>query len=201
MWRAWEHPAIAPNRRSGPVPGATREEVLDVARARFLACERVDVQAIAAECGVGRATVYRWFGSREGLAAEAMIGVFEQRVAEARAGVGGHGAKALLDTIALIYGGIVTAPHLRSLVDNERSFAFPLMTSSRGKVHPRIVELIRDIIEAEVEHGDYVPPTDPDTLAYVLVRLAESGLFNYAADEQPRDLERMREVQAALLGA
>ena len=192
---------MAAARRSGPEPGATREEVLEVARARFLACERVDVQAIAAECGVGRATVYRWFGSREGLAAEAMIAVFEARVADARAAVGGRGAKALLDAIALIYGGVVTAPHLRSLVEREPEFARRLMTSSSGIVHPRIVGLIREMIDAEIERGDYEPPVDPETLAYVLVRLAESALFHYDTDEQPRDLERMREVQAALLGA
>jgi AcrR family transcriptional regulator len=186
-------------RRSGPAPGATREEVLEVTREHFLACERVDVRAIAAECGVGRATVYRWFGSREGLVGEAMVGVFERRVGDARAAVGGHGAKALLDTIDLIYRGIVAAPHLRHLVDSEPEFARRIMTSSTGRVNPRIVELIREMIDAEIERG-YEPPIDPATLAYVLVRLAESAMFHYATDELPTDLDRMREVQAVLIG-
>ena len=51
-----------------------------------------------------------------------------------------------------------------------------------------------------IERGSYEPPIDPETLAYVLVRLAESALFHYDTDEYPRDLARMREVQAALLG-
>jgi AcrR family transcriptional regulator len=188
-------------RRPGPAPGATRDEVLALARARFVGCERVDVQAIAAECGVGRATIYRWFGSRQGLLAEAMLGVFEARIAEARAVAGGRGAEALLETINLVYRGLMVAPHLRALIDSERPVALSVITSSQGLVHPRIVELIRAMIEAEIEQGSYEAPTDPDTLAYVLVRLAEVVLFNYDADEIPKDMDRMREVQAALLGA
>jgi AcrR family transcriptional regulator len=37
--------------------------MLDAAMARYLRGQRVDVQAIAAELGLGRTTVYRWFGS------------------------------------------------------------------------------------------------------------------------------------------
>lgn len=193
--------AVEPRRTPGPVPGATREEVLALARAHFLDCRRIDVQAIAAESGVGRATVYRWFGSREGLVGEAMLGVFEARVADARAAVPGRGAAALLDTLDLIYRGLAAAPHIRAFIEGERATALPLMTSSQGPVHPRLVEIIRGLIDAEVESGDYQAPTDIATLAYVLVRLAESLLFNYAADEVPKDLKRLREVYAALLGA
>jgi AcrR family transcriptional regulator len=188
-------------RRRGPAPGATREQVLAVARAHFLDCQRVDVQAIAAECGVGRATIYRWFGSREGLIGEAMLDVFEARVADARAAARGRGATALVNTFDLIYRGLAEAPHLRTFIERERMTALPLMTSSQGVVHPRIVELVRGLIDAEVESGGYEPPADTATLAYVIVRLSEALLFNYAADDIPKDLERLREVQAALLGA
>jgi AcrR family transcriptional regulator len=189
------------SRKPGPAPGATRDEVLALARARFLDCERVDVQAIAAECGVGRATIYRWFGSRQGLLAEAMLGVSEARIADARALAGGHGAEALLETMNLVYRGVMIAPHLRFLIESERSVALSVITSSRGLVHPRIVELVRIMIEVEIENADYKAPTDPETLAYVLVRLSEVALFNYDADDIPKDMDRMREVQAALLGA
>lgn len=192
-------PEAAVPRKPGPAPGATREEVLEVARSYWLDCRRIDMQAIAAECGVGRATLYRWFGSREGLIAEAMMLVFEKRVGDARAVVGGRGGGALLDTFGMIYRGLAEAPHIRTFIERERAVALPLMTSSQGPVHPRIVELIRDMIDAEVERGDYRAPTDTTTLAYVIVRLSEALLFNYAADDVPKDLERLREVIAALL--
>ena len=190
-----------PPRRRGPAPGATREEVLELARSHWLQCRQIDVQAIAAECGVGRATVYRWFGSREGLIAEAMLGVFEARVRDARAAVRGRGAAALLETLDLVYRGLAAAPHIRSFIQREPATALSLMTSSQGMVHPRIVELIQGLIDAEVERGDYRTPADTATLAYVLVRLAEALLFNYDADEVPKNAESLREVVASLLGA
>jgi AcrR family transcriptional regulator len=192
-------PEVEAPRKRGPAPGATREEVLEMARSYWLDCRRIDVQAIAAECGVGRATLYRWFGSREGLIAEAMMLVFEKRVADARAAVGGRGGEALLETFGVIYRGLAEAPHIRTFIERERAVALPLMTSSEGLVHPRIVGLIREMIDAEVERGAYRAPTDTTTLAYVIVRLSEALLFNYAADEVPKDLERLREVIAALL--
>jgi len=186
--------------RRGPLPGATREEVLARATATFLACERIDLQALASECGIGRATLYRWFGSREGLIGEAMVQVVSERFAAARRVIGGRGAEALLGTFDLIYRGLVAAPHVRAFIDAERATALTLMTSSSGPLHPRMVELVRDLIDAEVREADYRPPSDPTALAYVLVRLTESLLFNYVEDDLAKDIEHLQEVVAALLG-
>lgn len=191
---------LQPKRKRGPAAGATREQVLARTTAIFLACQRIDVQAVAADCGVGRATLYRWFGSREELIGEAMLGVVSERFSTVRQSVTGHGATALLDTLDLIYRGLSAAPHISAFIESERATALALMTSSSGPLHPRMVQLVRSLIEAEVDNGGYEPPTDPTTLAYVLVRLTEGLLFNYAEDDIPKDLEHLREVVAALLG-
>src|SRR5258706_10268600 len=115
-----------PQRKRGPAAGATREEVLARATAWFVDCRRVDVQALAAECGVGRATVYRWFGSREGLLGEVMVGLVAQRVVDARAEVRGHGAASLVDTFDLVYRGLSAAPHVRAFIERERPTAYVL---------------------------------------------------------------------------
>src|SRR5438552_1083020 len=59
----------APAPRGRPA-GATRDAVLSAALYHYLRGQRVDVQALAAELGVGRTTIYRWFGSREQLLGE-----------------------------------------------------------------------------------------------------------------------------------
>ena len=41
---------------------------------------------------------------------------------------------------------------------------------------------------------------DPATLAYAMVRLAEAFLYNDAVAGMRGDVERLREVEAALLG-
>jgi hypothetical protein len=51
-----------------------------------------------------------------------------------------------------------------------------------------------------VTAGRYDAPADPQTLAYAIVRLAEAFLYNDAAFGIRGDHERLREVEAALLG-
>ena len=58
--------------RPGRPAAATRDEVLALATERFLAAERVDMQAIARELGLARATMHRWFGTRELLLGETL---------------------------------------------------------------------------------------------------------------------------------
>ena len=52
--------------KRGRPAGASCEDVLAAAMHRYLRGLRIDVQGIAAELGLGRTTIYRWFGSREG---------------------------------------------------------------------------------------------------------------------------------------
>src|SRR5689334_5844433 len=45
----------------------TPQDAVDLARAAFVANERVDMQALTARLGVARTTLHRWVGTRESL--------------------------------------------------------------------------------------------------------------------------------------
>ena len=64
----------------------------------------------------------------------------------------------------------------------------------------RMVGNIARLIENEVRDGAYEPPVEPATLAYAIVKLAEAFLFNDAAAGMRGDVDRLRDVEAALLG-
>src|SRR3954452_19020793 len=85
-------------RRPGRPAAASREDVLEAAMYRYLRGRRVDVQAIAAELGLGRGTIYRWFGSREQLIGEVVARAAEPVLKEARREARGQGGRMLLDT-------------------------------------------------------------------------------------------------------
>jgi AcrR family transcriptional regulator len=184
--------------RRGRPPAASRDDVLAAALHRYLRGRRVDVQAIAAELGLGRTTIYRWFGSREGLIGEAIFRAAEPLIDEARAGARGVGGPALLDTFDRLNRSFAAAPALRAFVEQERDAALRIITSSEGIVHPRIVARIVGLIEDEVRAGNYESRVDPATLGYAIVRLAEGFLFNDAS--MRGDVDRLREVEAAILG-
>jgi AcrR family transcriptional regulator len=189
--------SVRTSRRGRPA-AATREDVLAAALDAYLHGRRVDVRAIAAELGLGRTTIYRWFGSREGLIGEAVVRAAEPLFDEARAGASGQGGAALLDTFDHINRGLSAAPALRSFLELERD-ALRILTSSGGPVQPRMVARVRGIIEEEVARG-FRPAVDSATLAYAIVRLAEAFLYNDATAALRGDVDRLREIEAALLG-
>lgn len=189
---------VADAPRRGRPPAASREDVLEAALARYLRGRRVDVQAIAAEVGLGRTTIYRWFGSREGLLGEAIVRAGEPLVDDARARAAGRGGAMLLDTFDRLNRSLAAAPALHWFVEQERD-ALRILTSSAGIVHPRMVARVTGLIEDEAGAGRYDPPVEPATLGFAIVRLAEAFLFN-DADGLRGDVERLREVEAALLG-
>ena len=186
--------------RRGRPARATREDVLGLAMNRFLRGRRIDVQEIASELGIGRTTIYRWFGSRDDLIAEVVVRAAEPLLKEARDGVRRRGALGLLDTFDRFNRQIAAAPALLRFVESEREAALRVITSGASKVQPRIVELITALIVAEVDAGKYEPPVDPSTLGYAIVRIAEAFLYNDAAAGIRGDVDRLRDVQGALLG-
>jgi AcrR family transcriptional regulator len=188
--------------RPGPgrPPAASREDVLDAAMRRYLRGSRVDVQAIAAELSLGRTTIYRWFGSREELIGEVLFRAAEPLIDAARAQARGRGGTALLDTFDRLNRSLDAAPALRQFVEQERDAALRIITSGAGVVQPRMVERIAGLIEEEVRAGNYDPPVEPATLGYAIVRLAEAFLFNDAAAGMRSEVDRLRDVEAAILG-
>ena len=186
--------------RRGRPATASREDVLAAARAQFMAGDRVDLTIVARDLGLGRATIYRWFGSRERLVAEVIADESEVLISRHRREVRRRGPQGLLEVFDRINRSLARSMPLRRFVEQEGAAALRLLTSSTGGVQGRGVALITQMIEAEVAAGRYEPPADPETLAYAIVRLCEAFLYNDAAFGIRGDHERLREVEAALLG-
>jgi AcrR family transcriptional regulator len=186
--------------RRGRRPAASREDVLAAASHRYLRGRRVDVQAIAAELGLGRTTIYRWFGSRDDLLGEVIGAAAAPLLEDARRRARGSGAPALLDTFDRFNRSLAGAPALRRFVESEREAALRVITSGAGRVQPRMVAMITGLIASEVDAGSYRPTVEISTLGYAIVRLAEAFLFNDAVSGMRGDVDRLRDVEGAILG-
>ena len=186
--------------RPGRPAAASRADALALGTRRFLKGERVDVKAIAEELGLARATMHRWFGTREGFIGEILATLGERRLLSIREQVSGAGAPALLECFDRFNHELAGTTGMRALLAQEHQRALRLMTSSGGVVQPRMVAAIDRLIEGEIAAGAFVSPVAPQTLAYAIVRLAEAFLYNDAVAGIRGDTERLREVEAALLG-
>ncbi|HEY3726524.1 MAG TPA: QsdR family transcriptional regulator [Solirubrobacteraceae bacterium] len=191
---------IATGGKRGRPATASRDEVFGAARRQYLAGQRVDLTVLARDLGLGRATIYRWFGSREGLLGEVIADELEALIARKRRQVRRRGAQGLLEVCDRINRALSRSSALRRFLEQERLGAMRLLTSGSGMVQPRAVACLTELIDSEVAAGHYQPTADPETLAYAIVRLAEAFLYNDAATGIRGDHTRLREVEAALLG-
>jgi AcrR family transcriptional regulator len=186
--------------RRGRRPTASRDDVLALVSEQYLAGQRVDVTVVAARLGLGRATIYRWFGSREALIGEVIAGQLEGLIALHRKQVRRRGAVGLLEVFDRVNRALARSQALRRFLEQETGAALRLLTASSGAVQPRAVAAVERLIAVETAAGRYAAPADEATLAYAIVRLAEAFLYNDAAVGIRGDHERLRAVEAALLG-
>ena len=192
-------PAVTGRKRGRPAT-ASPDDVMRLATEQYLTGQRVDITVVAGRLGLGRATIYRWFGSREKLLGEVVARELEKLVARKRAEVRRRGAVGLLEVFDRVNRALARSSALRRLLEQERDSAMRLLTSSAGVVEPRAVACIEALITEEVSARNYAPLVDPGTLAYALVHLRHAFLLNDAVTGIRGDHARLREVQAALLG-
>ena len=178
---------------------ASPEDVLALVTELYLDGQRVDVTVVAARLGLGRATIYRWFGSREALLGEVIARQLELLVVRKRAEVRRRGAAGVLEVLDRVNQTLTRSRAVRRLLEQER-YAMRILTSSAGVVEPRAVACVQALIEEEMASGRYTPPVDPATLAYALIRLRHAFLYHDTVAGIRGDYERLLAVQAALLG-
>jgi AcrR family transcriptional regulator len=144
--------------------------------------------------------MHRWYGTREAFIGEVLAQLAEERLEVARRRTPGTGARALLDCFDRVNRELAGTIGLRALLAQDQERALRVLTSSGGIVQPRVVATIERLIRAEIDAGTFTPAVAPESLAYAIVRLAEAFLYNDAIIGIRGDTERLREVQAALLG-
>jgi hypothetical protein len=144
--------------------------------------------------------MHRWFQTREMLLGEVLATLAEERLLAVREQIGGHGARALLETLDSFNREVAATRGLRALLAQEQERALRILTSSAGVVQPRVVATVTRLIDAEVEAGHYAAPIPADVLAYSITRLGDAFIYNDALAGIRGDTERLRQVEAALLG-
>jgi AcrR family transcriptional regulator len=150
---------------------------------------------LAAELGVGRATLYRWVGDRDQLLGEVMWSLAERGLEQAKADARGRGAAWVLSIYRRFGELICDTPAVLHFVQTEPEAALRVMTTKASPHQARVIAWYRDVL---VESGvDY--RLDPETLAFTLIRVAESFLWTDLITGEEPDLSRGWEVARVLL--
>jgi AcrR family transcriptional regulator len=181
---------------------ATPAAAFRTARRRFLAGERLDMQALALELGVSRQTLYRWTGSREELLSDVLFSLSDSSFAEAKRQTAQlMGAERLLAVFRHHVTAIVSSVPLQTFVRRETQTALRILTARHGSVNARTIRRLAALYRSEQAAGHFDPRADIDTLAFAVVCLTESFIYNDAHAAVEPEVERAAAVVALLLGA
>jgi AcrR family transcriptional regulator len=182
----------------------TRPTALDAflrARKRFLACERVDMSALAEELGVSRVTLYRWVGSREQLLVEVIWSLARRTLDNIEAEVTATGPERLVQVVTRFLDDVITNPGMKRWLGEEGESAMRLLTRGESGFQPRLIDAIHDLLTEEHDAGRLDLPVDLREVAYVIVRLIESYTYlDLITGEQP-DARRAEPILRLLLRA
>jgi AcrR family transcriptional regulator len=190
------------SRDQAPKPDALT--AFKVARRWFRDGRRIEMQELAQELGVSRATLFRWVGSRDDLLGEVIV--FGAKLPmdmadEAASGLtGGERVAAIMQTFCEL---VLTGDFFREFLRREPERALRILTTRAGPVQGRMVAAVGYLIQREIDEGHLpaeLPLPLPD-LAYLVVRILESFLYSdLITGEQPDPVKVGQAVRVLLPG-
>jgi AcrR family transcriptional regulator len=166
------------DRVAARAPKVVPEEVVRAARRMFLASGTLEMRALAREIGVGRATLYRWYRSREELLGEVLLSLAVANLRHAEADVGTEpGPRCVCDVHDLHLRRISSNPSLRRFVRQESEAALRVLLDANGRVHVGVTRALAEFIRGQEAASRWRAPLGADGLAAVVSRLSEAFIF------------------------
>ena len=180
--------------RTGPL------DAFRLGRRLFMAGERPDMQAMAGELGVNRATLYRWVGTKELLLGEVISSFAAETLRRARQEVPGKGAEHVAAVVERVLGEIHSFEPMRRFLERDPEYALRVLTSKESTVQLGSIAGMRDLLAEQVENGALRTPADLDDLAYVIIRIGESFLYSDVIIGSEPDVAKAGLMVRLLLG-
>lgn len=193
---------VTPLERQLAGASAERRTALDAfvaARRAFQSGRRLDMQALAGELGVNRATLYRWVGSRELLLCEVIWSLTHRTIERGLARPGGGPGSRLATVLAEFVRDVLAHPGMSRFLAEEGEFAMRLLTMRSGGYQQRLIALVHDLVVEETAAGRLASPVPADDLAYTVVRVVESYVYRAVITGEEPDAYRAGRVLQALL--
>lgn len=191
---------------SSTPPRASRRVIsyLDARRAamrRFAETSSIDMEALAGDLAVSRATLYRVVPGRDELLGD-VVWRYAQRMFEtARREAAGEGEALVRDTLRRFGRQIMDSAQFRRFIRSDPDTATRVLFTPAGRVHERFVEAILGVVAPQVRSGALSSPFDVDGLAYVLARIYESFWYADLLSGREPDLDDADAAAAAILRA
>jgi AcrR family transcriptional regulator len=168
-----------------------------LARKRFLAAERIDMSALAAELGVSRVTLYRWVGSRDHLLVEIIWSLARRTLDAIEAEADDAGPERVVRIVTRFLEDVIANPGMQRWLAEEGESAMRLLTIGESGFQPRLIDAMHDLLTEQ----PLDLPVDLREVAYVIVRLIESYTYLDLITGEKPDARRAEPILRLLLRA
>jgi AcrR family transcriptional regulator len=175
-----------------------KERVLLAARRELVETGLLDMGDVARRARVGRSSLYRLVGDREGLREMLVHWMAEVGWEIALAEAGRKRGRARLLCVLSAYTRLVAEdPGLRRALQADPERTLALCTDHRRSVQPYVVDRVEKLL---VEHEDDLDLTMPrDQVAYAIVKLSESFVYADVLAGREVDLASLDSLVSLLL--
>ncbi|MBN8869805.1 MAG: hypothetical protein J0H66_07985 [Solirubrobacterales bacterium] len=124
-----------------------RDDAVRLARRHYLARERIDMQSLANELGIGRTTLYRWVGDRDSLISEMLSEMVVEVIGAAIEEAEGDGLQRTIDGMRRFMVTTAGFAPLRHLVQTEPELGLRVMLAPGSGVSTAITAELQTEIE------------------------------------------------------
>ncbi len=170
-----------------------------LARQWFIGARRIELQKLAIELGISRATAYRWAGSAELLVGEVLASLVEDTFTTIIERSDQVGEKLVLEVLDKGMRAAHQFSPLRGFLGRNAQTALKIVASKEGPVQARTIAKLQALIEAEIAAGHMTLSVEASVMAYALTRIVESFLYADLITGAKPDLDNASKILALML--
>jgi len=173
-----------------------------MARKYFMHAKRIELQKLARELGISRATAYRWAGSADQLAGDVLASLTNDTFKQlAQASKSKKGRQRVLDVLnkGMHYAHNFSA--LRRFLKRNPETGLKIVASKDGPVQAATIGNIQGLLEEEIEAGNLTLTVEPAVMAYALTRMIESFLYADVITGTEPDLDNAGKILELMLSS
>lgn len=175
------------------------EQVVAAGRVQFLRDGTVNLDRLAAELAVSRATMYRLVEGRDRVLGDVLWSFAEPMLEQITGTTRARGFDAIIEVSVRFYQAILRAAPFRHFLSTEPEAAVRVLFTPAGGVHERAIRQQIKIFRTIQERDGIELREDLESLAYLYVRIAESLLYADLLSGRAPDLRLVERAARAVL--
>ena len=157
------------------------------------------LQKLALELGISRATAYRWAGSAEQLVGQVLASLVDDTFKQIAQRTTSKGSARVLEVLDRGMHYAHSFQPLRQFLARDAQLGLRIVASKHSPVQERTIANLRELLDEEVARGHMALPVDNAAMAYALTRIVESFLYADLITGATPDLENASKILQLML--